>query len=67
VAVELVARPLAKAREYSEFEFRHPSKFINGQHKQRSARKKITGFLCEYEKTSLLFSLNVKNYSLISP
>jgi hypothetical protein len=34
---KLVARPLATAR-HSEFEFRPPSKIINGRHKQRSGQ-----------------------------
>ncbi len=38
-AAKLVACPLARMlREHSEFEFRHPSKIINGRHKQRSGQ-----------------------------
>jgi len=38
---KLVARQLATAALHSMFEFRHPSKIINGRHKQRSlARQK---------------------------
>jgi hypothetical protein len=37
---KLVARPLAK-QQHSEFEFRHPSKIINGRHKQRSGQQTL--------------------------